>query len=53
MLVHVAGGFEMGEPVHALSLTWMRMMDLNAWSLVAVTQHLLSAMLAQGAASWP
>ncbi|MCP3022749.1 SDR family NAD(P)-dependent oxidoreductase [Cupriavidus basilensis] len=50
VLVHVAGGFEMGELVHALSReSWMRMMDLNAWSLVAVTQHLLPAMLAQGA----
>jgi len=27
----------------------MRMMDLNAWSLVAVTQHLVPAMLAQRA----
>src|SRR4051812_39822340 len=32
VLVHVAGGFEMGEPVDALSRgTWDRMMNLNAW----------------------
>ncbi len=50
VLVHVAGGFEMGEPAHALSReSWMRMMDLNAWSLVAVTQHFIPAMLAQHA----
>jgi len=41
-LVHVAGGFEMGEPVHELSrATWDRLMDLNAWSFVTVTKHLV------------
>jgi len=50
VLVHVAGGFEMGEPAHALSReSWLRMMDLNAWSLVAVTRHFIPAMLAQHA----
>lgn len=50
VLVHVAGGFEMGEPTHSLTReSWMRMMDLNAWSLVAVTQHFIPAMVAQHA----
>lgn len=48
VLVHVAGGFEMGEPTHALSReSWMRMMDLNAWSFVAVTGHFIPAMMFQ------
>ncbi|MGO4306219.1 MULTISPECIES: SDR family NAD(P)-dependent oxidoreductase [unclassified Cupriavidus] len=48
VLVHVAGGFEMGEPTHALSReSWMRMMDLNAWSFVAVTGHFIPAMVFQ------
>ena len=37
-LVHIAGGFEMGEATHALTrASWERMMNLNAWSFVAVT----------------
>jgi len=49
VLVHVAGGFEMGEPTHALSrAAWDRMMDLNAWSFVAVTRDLVPHMLANG-----
>ncbi|MGO4390061.1 SDR family NAD(P)-dependent oxidoreductase [Variovorax sp. M-6] len=45
-LVHIAGGFEMGEPVHALGrAAWDRMMNLNAWSFVAVTQALVPAMI--------
>lgn len=49
-LVHIAGGFEMGEPVHALSrAAWDRMMNLNAWSFVAVTQALVPAMIARKA----
>ncbi|NYI00726.1 SDR family NAD(P)-dependent oxidoreductase [Cupriavidus plantarum] len=48
VLVHVAGGFEMGEPTHALSReSWTRMMDLNAWSFVAVTGHFIPAMMFQ------
>lgn len=48
VLVHVAGGFEMGEPTHALSReSWLRMMDLNAWSFVAVTGHFIPAMMFQ------
>jgi len=45
-LVHIAGGFEMGEPVHALSrAAWDRMMDLNAWSFVAVGQAFVPSMI--------
>lgn len=51
-LVHIAGGFEMGEPVHALSrAAWDRMMNLNAWSFVAVLQSLAPAMKERGAGS--
>lgn len=50
VLVHVAGGFEMGEPVHALSRgAWDRMMNLNAWSFVAVTKAFVPQMLGDGA----
>ena len=49
VLVHVAGGFEMGEPTHALSrASWERMMDLNAWSFVAVTRDLVPHMVSNG-----
>jgi len=49
VLIHIAGGFEMGEAVHELSRdTWDRMMNLNAWSFVAVAQSVLPAMMAQG-----
>lgn len=45
-LVHIAGGFEMGEEVHALSRPpWDRMMNLNAWSFVAVSQALVPSMI--------
>ena len=48
VLVHIAGGFEMGEAVHELSRdTWDRMMNLNAWSFVAAAQSVLPAMMAQ------
>jgi len=48
VLVHVAGGFEMGEPTHAISReSWMRMMDLNAWSFIAVTRPFIPSMLAR------
>ncbi len=46
VLVHIAGGFEMGEEAHALSRAlWDRMMNLNAWSFVAVTQALVPSMI--------
>lgn len=50
VLVHVAGGFEMGDPTHALGReAWDRMMNLNAWSFVAVTRPFVPAMVAAGA----
>ncbi|WPH22008.1 SDR family oxidoreductase [Variovorax paradoxus] len=49
-LVHIAGGFEMGEATHALTrASWERMMNLNAWSFVAVTQAVLPSMIEHGA----
>ncbi|HJS04407.1 MAG TPA: SDR family NAD(P)-dependent oxidoreductase [Variovorax sp.] len=51
-LVHIAGGFEMGEEVHALSRgAWDRMMNLNAWSFVAVSQALVPSMIQRKAGS--
>jgi NAD(P)-dependent dehydrogenase (short-subunit alcohol dehydrogenase family) len=51
-LVHIAGGFEMGEPVHALSrAAWDRMMNLNAWSFVAVSQARGPSMIERKAGS--
>lgn len=51
-LVHVAGGFEMGEPVHALSReSWLRMMDLNAWSFACVTRAFVPLLRARPGAS--
>lgn len=48
-LVHVAGGFEMGETVDAISrASWERMMDLNAWSFVALARACVPAMRRQG-----
>jgi NAD(P)-dependent dehydrogenase (short-subunit alcohol dehydrogenase family) len=48
-LVHVAGGFEMGEGVHQITrASWDRMMNLNAWSFVNLTQAIVPGMLAQG-----
>ncbi|CAG9168458.1 2-(R)-hydroxypropyl-CoM dehydrogenase [Cupriavidus laharis] len=49
VVVHVAGGFEMGEATHDISReSWMRMMDLNAWSFIAVTRPFIPGMLARG-----
>lgn len=51
-LVHVAGGFEMGEGVHQITrASWDRMMDLNAWSFVSLTQAVVPVMLRQGSGS--
>ena len=48
-LVHVAGGFEMGETVDAISrASWERMMDLNAWSFVARAAPVVAQMKRQG-----
>lgn len=47
-LVHIAGGFEMGEAVHQISrASWDRLFDLNAWSFVNVTQAVVPLMQAQ------
>ena len=46
VLVHIAGGFEMGDEVHALGReSWDRMMNLNAWSFVAVSQAFVPSMI--------
>ena len=51
-LVHIAGGFEMGEAVHEISrASWDRMMDLNAWSFVNIAQAVVPAMKRQGGGS--
>ena len=51
-VVHAAGGFEMGPTVHALDrASWDRMMDLNAWSFVAVAQAFAPAMIERRAGS--
>lgn len=48
VLVHVAGGFEMGETVATLSrAAWQRMMDLNAWSFVTLAHGVVPAMQRQ------
>jgi NAD(P)-dependent dehydrogenase (short-subunit alcohol dehydrogenase family) len=47
-LVHVAGGFEMGEATHELSrAAWDRMMNLNAWSFVNLSRGVVAQMLRQ------
>lgn len=49
VLAHIAGGFSMGEDAHALSRrSWDQMMNLNAWSFVAVTAAVVPAMKAAG-----
>lgn len=51
-VVHVAGGFEMGETVDTLSrASWERMMALNAWSFVALAKACVPAMKRQGSGS--
>jgi NAD(P)-dependent dehydrogenase (short-subunit alcohol dehydrogenase family) len=51
-VVHIAGGFEMGEPVHEITrASWDRMMNLNAWSFVNVTQAVIPLMKQQGSGS--
>ncbi|MBC7958166.1 MAG: SDR family oxidoreductase [Cytophagales bacterium] len=48
-VVHVAGGFEMGEGVHQITReSWDRMMNLNAWSFVNVAQAVVPLMKRQG-----
>lgn len=51
-VVHVAGGFEMGETVDTLSrASWERMMALNAWSFVALAKACVPSMKRQGGGS--
>ena len=51
-VVHVAGGFEMGAAVHTLErASWDRMMNLNAWSFVAVAQAFVPSMVERKAGS--
>lgn len=51
-VVHVAGGFEMGETVDTLSrASWERMMALNTWSFVALAKACVPAMKRQGGGS--
>jgi NAD(P)-dependent dehydrogenase (short-subunit alcohol dehydrogenase family) len=51
-LVHVAGGFEMGEAVHEMTrASWERMFALNAWSFVALAAAVVAQMKAQGGGS--
>lgn len=51
-LIHIAGGFAMGDATHALSrAAWDRMMDLNAWSFVVVTQAFVPSMIERQAGS--
>lgn len=51
-VVHVAGGFEMGETVDGLSrASWERMMALNAWSFVGLAKACVPAMKRQGRGS--
>lgn len=49
VLVHVAGGFTMGEKVAELSrATWEHMLALNAWSFVACARAVVPGMAARG-----
>ena len=49
VLCHLAGGFHMGEPVHATpAAAWDLMMDLNARSLIHVAAAVVPGMLARG-----
>jgi NAD(P)-dependent dehydrogenase (short-subunit alcohol dehydrogenase family) len=48
-LVHVAGGFEMGEGVAQMTrASWERLTDLNAWSFVCLAKPVVAQMTAQG-----
>jgi NAD(P)-dependent dehydrogenase (short-subunit alcohol dehydrogenase family) len=48
-LCHLAGGFRMGEPVHATSdATWNFLFDINTRTLRNIAQAVVPRMLAQG-----
>lgn len=50
-VLHIAGGFTMGEATHATTReTWDRMMNLNAWSFIAVSRAVVPHMVARGGA---
>ncbi len=49
VLLNIAGGFEMGEPVHATSeKTWKFMFDVNLWTLVHMLEAVVPFMRDQG-----
>lgn len=49
VLVNLAGGFRMGEPVHALAATtWDGMIDINVRTLLNTAHAVVPVMLAQG-----
>jgi NAD(P)-dependent dehydrogenase (short-subunit alcohol dehydrogenase family) len=48
-LIHIAGGFTMGESVFTLSRqTWDHMLNLNGWSFVATVKPFVESMKATG-----
>jgi NAD(P)-dependent dehydrogenase (short-subunit alcohol dehydrogenase family) len=50
VLVNIAGGFHMGEPVHEMPETvWRQMIELNAGSIIRMAHEVVPVMLAQGA----
>ena len=49
VLLSVAGGFEMGEPVYSTeSDLWQRMFDINLWTMVNMVQAVVPVMRRQG-----
>lgn len=49
ILSNIAGGFAMGDPVHATADdTWRRMLDLNAGTVLNTARAIVPAMLAAG-----
>ena len=49
VLVNLAGGFRMGEPVHAMAdETWNFLLDINARTLVHAVRSVVPRMLEQG-----
>lgn len=49
VLLNIAGGFEMGEPVHATSeKTWRFMFDVNLWTAVRMLEAVVPVMRRQG-----
>lgn len=49
VLVNLAGGFRMGEPVHAMAdETWNFLLDINARTLVHAVRSVVPRMLGQG-----